>query len=663
MNRPEPLENVWRQLKLGPVLIRNRIFVSGHTTNFAINNAPTPRHLRHYLAMVEGGVGLVFTEAIRVHPTACEHGALLSGYLSSTREQFRSITDAVRNAGGRIFAQLVHPGRHGGSEKLWAPSPKPWGPGARIPHAMTHEEIAEVVRHYAVSAENMISAGFDGIEVHLGHGHLPQQFLSPVSNERSDEYGGCLENRLRFAAEVVSAVRAVVPSTRALGLRVSADEFIEGGLSIEDTCDWVGRLMQAVSIDFLSVSQSHYVAGPSLATQIPDCSFEAGAFLHLPRQIKQKFPALPVLGIARVENLELAEAALSSGSADMIGMTRAHIADPTILTKWRQGKESEVRPCLYCNQGCIGKIERQLPLSCVVNPEVGSAPRDTTSSRDMRGAKILVVGGGPAGLSAAKTLADAGASVELWEASSELGGNLRWIKELPGHGRHGDLLCYYQATLVAGGVVVRCNQRFEWTPALRNAFDYIVIATGARNASTSAPENIRAMSFEDAASASFAPIDHVVILDRYGSRVGVSLATKIRLQGSAVTLLSDMTTLLPNVSVYSRYGAVDRLKQLDIAYHLGYELTSWLNQTVTAQSLLGATELTIPGVTTIIDSGITTAPPPIPATFAQRCILIGDAYAPRTLLESIHEGADVIERLKAQDLQQNVGRFHRGIER
>jgi len=406
---------------------------------------------------------------------------------------------------------------------------------------MSREEIRELIDSYCLCAANAASAGFDGIEVHLGHGHLLQQFLSPLSNLREDDYGGSLENRLRLASEILSEVRRTIPARTLRGVRISADEFAQGGLDITDTLKWLPLLFETVAVEYVSVRQSDYIASGSLATQIPDMTFAAGAFLCLPKEIKQAFPSLIVLGIGRVESLPIAEQALVSGCADMIGMTRSHIADPHLISKWRSGRQSEIRPCLYCNQGCIGQIEKQKPLSCVVNPLVGKiTPSRINSASRGKVLRALVVGAGPSGLSAATTLAEQGAHVDIWESSGSIGGQLVLASQLPLRSRFVELINYYKSALTRLGVEVYLNCTFSWNAAGLEDYDHFVIACGAHYT----PQQIRGFGLvygcDEILATDLSSSNRIVIVDRDGSYMAASVAEALAEMGKQVILLSNL---------------------------------------------------------------------------------------------------------------------------
>src|ERR1051326_1264930 len=268
---------IWEPIRIGHLDIRNRLFVSGHTTNFGADNLPTDRHVAYHRERARGGVGLIFTEAARVHPTSLGRGSTIAVYLPESIPRFRAMVEAVHAEGARIFVQLEHSGRNQSGvwsrTASWGPSPIPWAIGAPAPHAMTLCDIEETIEAFRVGARHAVAAGFDGLEVHLGHGHLLNQFMSPVSNVRTDEYGGTEENRLRLPMEVLGAVREEVGSEYIMGIRISADEFLPGGLGLSDRARITRELVTREPVQFVNVSHSHYHGSFSLATQMADMSF------------------------------------------------------------------------------------------------------------------------------------------------------------------------------------------------------------------------------------------------------------------------------------------------------------------------------------------------------------------------------------------------------
>ncbi len=293
-------EVLFTPVTVGTVELRNRVFVPGHTTNFGHANTPTDRHAAYHAERAKGGVGLIITEAIRVHPTSAGRHISLGSFRDDQIPAYAGIADAVHEHGARLFAQIMHAGRQANGDATrtaaWSASPVRWASGAHVPHAMGRDDIAVVTKAFGDAARRMRTAGYDGLEVHAGHGHLLQQFLSPHTNLRDDAYGGSLDNRLRLTREVL---QAVFGESRNLpvGLRVSADEFLPGGLDPKAVVEIVALLRAEFPLAFVHVSHSAYQGTYSLATQIADMSFGHAPFRHHAALFTREFPDLPVLAV------------------------------------------------------------------------------------------------------------------------------------------------------------------------------------------------------------------------------------------------------------------------------------------------------------------------------------------------------------------------------
>jgi 2,4-dienoyl-CoA reductase-like NADH-dependent reductase (Old Yellow Enzyme family)/thioredoxin reductase len=638
-------EHLWQPLRIGSVEVRNRVFVSGHTTNFGSNNLPTERHVAYHRERARGGVGLIFTEAIRVHPTTVGRSSTIAGYLPESVPGFRRIVDAVHEEGARIFAQLEHSGRSAvglfARTAPWAPSAIPWATGAAIPHVMTHVDIAELIRAFRQGARHALEAGFDGLEVHLGHGHLLNQFLSPISNARNDEYGGSEASRLRLSLEVMRAVRDEVGTDVSLGIRISADEFLPGGLDLEDMARITRVIVDTVPLQFVNVSHSHYHASLSLATQIADMSFPSAPFLHLPRRIKQAVPELPVFAIGRIDTLEIAERVIAEGIADMVGMTRAHIADPHIVRKARDNRAAEIRPCVACNQGCIGMVELNLPITCLLNPEVGREAEwgSETWTRAAKPARVLVVGGGPAGMAAARAAALCGHAVELWEQSADLGGQLRIAARLRNRERLGLAITYLAAELARIDVTVRRGTTA--TSDLVRTFDHVIVATGSHPEPSPIAGVHDVITIVEAATRPERLGAHVAIKDLDGGWPAAALAEHLAALGKHVSIVTPLSGLSPAVTIYSRLALTRRLGDLHVDVRPLRRVVRGEGNVLILADVITGTEEPLHGVTDVVSAGELVADSKLADSLnaeGASVEIVGDAYAPRTTLDAIFEG-------------------------
>jgi len=479
-------EHVFTPVTIGKHQIRNRVFMSSATMMFSNDGIITDRHVAYYAERARGGIGLIIPEELEIHPSAAGLPVKwLHGWPDEAVTGFRKLTDAVHAHGASIFAQLDHAGTIHDPAVFDAPgsamAPSPFGhPGRETPKAMEREEIAEVIEYYARCARNAVEGGFDGIEIHAAHGHLPAQFFSPLSNFRTDEYGGSFENRMRFMLEALAAVRSQVPDGFPVGVRLSLHEFAPGGLDLAGTIE-VARAIQAAGIDFfdLSAGRPPY----SYHRSVPTADQQEHAHL---REMSAKFraavPGTPTFLIGRITDPRVAEDVLAKGQADMVGMLRAHVADPEIVKKTREGRLDEIRYCVSCNQECFARVQGGRPIACIQNPATGRELQ-LAISRLRRAAKprrVVVVGGGPAGMEAAWVAAARGHEVELYEADEELGGQVRYHVQGPDRAEFGRIIENLQNQIRVHGVKVHTGTRLSADDVVGLAADVTIVATGSR---------------------------------------------------------------------------------------------------------------------------------------------------------------------------------------
>lgn len=645
---------LWEPFSIGDLRLRNRVFVSAHTTNFGRGNMPTKRHVAYHRARAAGGVGLIITEGIRVHPTSSARDSSLAGWSDDVIPHFRALVDAVHAEGSALFAQVLHLGRQapGGHSRsaAWAPSPIPWATGANVPHTMGKADLLTVTATFASAAQRLRRAGFDGLEVHLGHGHLLQQFLSPATNTRDDAYGGTLDGRLRLIREVLTAIYAAVPRWP-VGIRISASEFLPGGLDVDDMMEVVERLSAEFPLAFLHVSHSAYTEGFTLATQMADMSFPTAPFRELPARFKSAFPLLPVFAVCRIDDVATAASLLAQGAADLVGMTRAHIADPALLTKARDGRLDEIRPCVACNQGCIGRIEQNLPLSCVVNPEVGfeaewEAWRSSTASQ--RGKRVLVVGGGVSGLQAALTLASAGAKVLLAESSHTLGGQMALITTATNRHLWQRLLDYLVHAVITSGVEVRLDWMVDVTDIRSGRFDAVLLATGSI-AHVRSVEGVTTVSAEQAIRGEVEN-GPVAVYDETGDWVAAAAVETLISRGHQVHLITPVAGVAWNITTYSRVALFKRYGEAGVQIHPLRCPVSHNGKALVLQDTMTGDRHAVTGVRTLVHAGPRLARDDLFRALeddinSPAAALVGDAYAPRSALDAIFDAQLTAARL------------------
>lgn len=640
----EDLSLLWEPLQIGRTRVRNRVFVAGHTTNLGEQNLATERHVAYHRERARGGVGLIITESLRVHATSAARDRSLGVFTDACIKPLNRVVAAAKDEGAAIFGQIMHLGRQAngslGRTAAWGASPDPWATGAAVPREMGRHELGLLVDAFGEGARRVFAAGFDGLEVHLGHGHLLAQFLSAAVNRRMDEYGGELEGRVRLVREVLERVLTVA-NGRTVGIRISAEEFLEGGIDTQGAVEIVKLLRKDCPIDFINVSHSAYVGQYSLSTQIADMSFPTGPFRALPAAIKDAFPEVPVFAVCRLDTIETAADVIRSGQADMAGLTRAHIADPHLINKALGLNDRPLRNCIACNQGCIARIEGDLPMSCVVNPHVGFEAQWSNWVRDRPRPpvrRILVVGGGPAGLKAALAARERGHDVVLVEKRGRLGGQIRYAAALHHRDRWALLVDDLEGAVREAGVEVRTSCTASTELIQGGGFDAVVIATG----SVPVPRK----GFSDVWAAIDRPEElgaHVIVLDEDGTWAGAGLALHLAERGAQVKLVTPVAGLAWNVSLYVRLSLNALLGRAGVDVRLLRQVVVDEGNVVVLQDVLtGAREL-LPGITGMVHVGPRMAVNNLEDDLRQagisvEVIVVGDAYAPRTALEAVFEG-------------------------
>jgi 2,4-dienoyl-CoA reductase-like NADH-dependent reductase (Old Yellow Enzyme family) len=640
---------LFEPLTINRLRARNRLFVPAHTTNFGDQHRPTERHVEYHRARARGGAAIVIFEAIRVMENTLGRPQGVAGYAPDCVPAYRRVAEAVQAEGALFFAQVCHLGRQieGEFERTvsWGPSPVRWSLGAYAPREMSTRDMDAVVDGHLRTVENMLEAGADGIELHWGHGHLLQQFLSPLSNRRRDAFGGAIENRMRFPLAVARRLRAAMGRERCLGVRLSAEEFVPEGLHVEEAAEIARRLVAEIAIDFIHVTHSAYHMSESLGTQMADMGVDKAMFRHLPGAIRAAVRGAPepvaIFTVCKYRDPDDAERIVAAGDADMVGMARAHIADPDIVSKWRSGRRAEVRPCIGCNQGCAQNLEKNLALTCFVNPAAGREGAWPAPESDRAAAPkdVIVVGAGPAGLEAACTAAARGHRVRLWEQSGAIGGRLALASRLRLREDFGLWLEHAAGRLSAAGVRLELGREATVSALADACPDRIVLATGARPVAHRLPDGSVTLTL-DAAAQMAAAGKRIAVYDETGDWPVLGLTEHLAEQGAEVTLITPIagvlwrTTIYSNLTTFARWRA-KRIRILPLSRPVSFAdgVLTLENTSCGETSTLGVDAIAVcvapeahhPLESPLVEAGL--AP-----------ILVGDCLAARNALEAIFDG-------------------------
>ena len=470
-------------MKIGKCEIPNRTVVPAMVANMCPDNGlASEQYIKYHEEKAKGGWGLIITEDYRVNPNAGGYPHICGLWSEEQIPSHKKLTDTIHKYESKIFCQIYHAGRqatsgvNGGMQPVsCSPIPCPWN--KEVPHELTIPEIKQIVADFGNTAANVVKAGFDGVEIHCAHGYLLHEFLSPNCNHRIDEYGGSFMNRLRFVHEVYDAVRAAVGPDFPVTIRISADENTEGGRRFHETRQ-ILREFQDWGVDAIHLSTGMYGVLSSLGTVashhqhqgwIMDYAEEAKKFLHI-----------PVITVGRIREPYMAEDILASGKADFIGMARESLTDPHWPEKAKAGRLNDIRHCVGCLQGCTASTYQGVPLYCMINPELGHE-WDYDYSKAPVSKKIIVAGGGIAGMEAARAAAIKGHQVDIYEAKDTMGGQFISAAYPPYKADYGDYTAWiYREIQKFDNIKIHLNTELTIDMIKEAKPDKVIIATGAK---------------------------------------------------------------------------------------------------------------------------------------------------------------------------------------
>ncbi|HEY3727310.1 MAG TPA: FAD-dependent oxidoreductase [Solirubrobacteraceae bacterium] len=659
-----PYPQLLSPLEVGPLTLRNRVVSTSHQTGLVEDHLPTDDLLAYHEARARGGVGAIFVEATAIDPTGLLTGHTIGGFLPEIVPLYRRLSDSVHGHGAKLFVQLLHGGREQISSSPKPPAVAPSAvPSLRFkcePRALTLKEIEQLIDGYATSARLAAEGGLDGIEVSMSHGYLPSQFLSPLSNRRGDAYDGSLQARLRFSIEILEAVRDAVGEKMAVGVRLSADELVPGGLDVEQCAEIAARLHREGLVDLVSLVLGHS-AFPAASTYIaPPPPVPANAIAAPAAAIRAAVPGLTLLTTTRVVDLAAGEALVAGGTADLVGMTRAMIADPELVAKALAGREAELIECVGCNQACIGHYHAGVPIGCAVNARTGRertlTPRTPQCSQGGHGGPggrgghggpggriVLVIGAGPAGAAAAIEAATAGDAVTLVERAEQLGGQLRLAGHAPAHVEPWQR--YRRSTesrLRAAGVSLQLGT--EGSAQLAEGFDLVVLATGARPYEP--PQEIAGPAVRQAWDVIRDPgatAGPALVADWGGGWDGLDAAERLAGAGVVVTLACAAPTPGETLHQYQRNLYLARLDELGVAILHHHELADDGGRPI-LRHLFSGRATGLPEVATLV---LAQGRVPVDALWGELeshpgAVRAGDVLSPRTLEEAVLEGTRAV---------------------
>jgi len=650
--KPAHFPKLFEPIKIRNLEFKNRIVMPAMENCFAEEDGNvSERTIAYYKERAKGGAGWIIVEATYIAKQGRARRFQLGIHRDETIPDLRRLVDAVHSYGAKISIQINHAGRQANSElsgeRIVAPSPIVCTPNGEVPRSLSIEEIKNIIDSFGKAAIRAKAAGFDGVEIHGAHGYLLHQFLSPLSNQRSDEYGGALENRMRMGLEVLREVRESVGDDYLIGYRISASDYVEGGLKIDETLK-LAQELEANGLDVLHVSAGMANLPESGFMVTPPMAIPRGVHLPLAEAMKKGL-AIPVIAVGRINTPEFAEKVLEDGKADLVAMGRAFLVDPHWPSKALSGNADDIRRCIACNEACGVNLGKHQPIKCIQNPLLGREGEIEIRMAEKK-KKVIIVGGGPGGLEAARLCACRGHAVSLYEERSELGGRLLSASLAPYKEEISGILEYQIRQVMSLPVEIHLGTKVDPAFVMSMNPDAVVIATGSvpinfsGNKGTELDVQGEDQNFLYAESVlSGIELKGSTIAVIGGGMIGCEVAELLSQKEKKVYVIEMLDDVAMDMSARPRFLLLKRLRESkNIEILLKTKFKRVAEQTVVIEkegqeSELGKIDRIVLAIGYKPENSLFNAlKGKVPELF-----VIGDCVKPRKAYEAIHEGFEV----------------------
>jgi 2,4-dienoyl-CoA reductase-like NADH-dependent reductase (Old Yellow Enzyme family)/thioredoxin reductase len=637
------LKNLFSPFAIGILKMENRIVMPPMATNYASTEGfVTQRQIDYYVERAKGGFGYINVEHTGIHPQGKASPKMLLISTDEHAAHINKLVEAVHYAGGKIVVQINHAGRQTFSKvtgsPIVGPSPIPALPIMESPRELSISEIEEIVEAFTVAAERVKKAGADGVEIHMAHGYLLCSFLSPFSNKREDRYGGDISGRARFPGEVLKAVRNRVGPDFPIICRLSGDEYVEGGLTIEETKQ-IAKILEREGADALHISACNAASG---YLNHPPYYVQEGVFIHLAEAIKSEID-IPVIAVGRIRNPVMADQIIREQKADLVSMGRASIADPHMPNKAKEGRFDEIIPCISCNK-CIQTL-RVDSVRCTVNPETGNESRFRLSKAD-QSKQVWIVGAGPGGLKAAEITVLKGHQVKVFEKETQTGGRMRLGANPPQKAVYNEFLDYLERRAKTLGATFEMGKEFTEEMLDSQKPDVIIVATGAlpELPDWKGVKESNALSVDDVLSDGTEIGQKILVVGGGGS--GAEIADFLSDRGKEVTLVEMLEIIAADLVTHMQHYLGQRLKEKGVTILTSTRVLELGRGYAMVEDASGVRRLN--GFDTIV-----LALGSIPNDRIYRNLkekvselyLIGDAVEPREVVDAVFEAEEVASKI------------------
>ncbi|MEQ2128738.1 NAD(P)/FAD-dependent oxidoreductase [Caldanaerobacter subterraneus KAk] len=633
-----------KPIQLGGIELKNRLVMAPVKTGYAtVEGQVTEELIGYYLNRAKGGVGLIVLESAYVDPSGKEIPRQLGIYDDSLVDGLKRLITPLQEAGSKVAVYINHAGRIANPMvtklPLIAPSPIACPTIGVEPQGIPHEDIKKWQNTYVKAAIRAYEAGADALEIQFGHGYLVHQFLSPHTNKREDEYGGSFENRIRFGMEILDEIKKEIGADFPIIVRISADEFVPGGWTLEDAIRLAKALedkgVAAIDVSLGSSCESGAITLQTLGTQ-------KGLAWEFASKIKEQVN-IPVIAVGRINTPELAEEILVSGKADLVALGRPLVADPLFVEKAISGRSKEIRRCAACHQGCLDELRAGRRFGCNFNPSVGKEEEIEIQKAPQPGKKVFIIGAGPAGLEAAYTAASRGHKVTIYDENEELGGQLIAASMPPHKEELMGIVEYYKEVLPKLGVEIKLNHRVTAEEVAQWEADAIMFATGGEPIVFPIPglKEYGYMTALDVLKEGKETGQTVAIIG--GGLIGMETADYLSEKGKKVMVIELLDEVARDMGVFEKNLLMKRLKERDVEIYVKTKLKE-VNKSLVTETPEGERNLPLPD-TIVLSVGMrpnrTLYEEVKKLVPEEKLYLIGDAKEVRKIVHAISEGRNV----------------------
>lgn len=647
-------KHIFKPLRIGTTTLKNRVCFSAHRTNFGRKGSLDDRHIAYYKRRARGGCGLITLGELSIHPNDRPWASMIELYHPDTPGRLKTLTDTLHALDTPVFAQLNHHGfqSHGAITRR-----ETWGPSAvsdivfgEVCKPMEPEDIEALIDAFANAALIIRESGFDGIEIDMGAESILRQFLSPITNHRQDEYGGSLENRMRLPLKIISAIEKKAGKDVTMGVRLCMDERFWGGITPEESIEIAIELEKTGRINFFQAALAcHY----NLYSVMASMHTPMGHTLELAEQLKLNV-SLPVIAAYQIGFPDMGEAFLADKKADCLGFVRALISDPDMVKKAENGVPETIRPCIKDNQGCIGRLSQSKTLGCALNPEVGYEvlSEDDATVRTKNAEKVIVVGGGPAGMEAAVTAAGKGHAVTLYESRKKTGGLVALAARGAGRANMHKITDFLNGMLKRSNVSVKTDTTADKNLILKENPDVVIVATGSKPCSNPYPGTYAppfVLNVSQVLEKKYAVGEKILYICETNGHRSAATAELLADQGGKVDMVTgDLFIGIELAPIGDLYLSRQRLLQKGVSFTTNVVVDEIKGKQVHAHNIYTGEALVYEGYDTVI---IDVSHRPEDSLYHQlkghvkALYSIGDCVAPRTVEMAIFEGRKTGENL------------------